>query len=403
MAHSALPRPGKVMIRSHLLRHHLVTPLLLCCLVLGVTANDARADDMAKAKAAFANAREQARVNNFVGALESIAEVERYMKHPTVSLLKARALRKLWRLDVARATLATINPTALKKNLRTVLAEEEGKLDAVVKTHGHLKVVVTPATAAITVDGVPYPGGVDRWFEAGKRRIEVVAEMHQPAVRQATLNPGELREVKVVLREAAGTIQLRVPGGLKGASVRVDGKELAIADGARAGDMTSFRAGVGTHEIICARGKRRDAMVVKVELGKTALANCEDLGGGDVGRTVVGWGGVATGAALAGYGVWGIASYFSDQATADDNLNNAKAGALPLNNGLVPGGAIDTNKHWGGALYLVSGLAVSTVSYLMFVRSPSPTPGASAWRWSAPSSAGAGQNDAVAMSRFPSR
>ena len=381
----------------------LLTALLLCGLVFGRAAPEARADDVEKAKTAFATAREQARLGNFAGALEAIAEVERYMQHPTVSLLKARSLRKLWRLDLAKATLAAINPSQLKKNLRVVLAEEEAKLEAVVKTHGHLRVDIKPATATLSVDGEAMSGAIDRWFPAGKHRIEVTADMHQPAVRQATLAPGELREIKIVLREASGTIQLTVPGGLKGASVRLDGKEITIAEGARAGDVTTIRTGVGAHEIICARGKRRDALVLKVELSKTVRASCEDLARSNVGRAVVGWGGVATGVALAGYGAWGIASYFSDQATADDNLQSAKTGALPLSNGLVPDGGVDTNKHWGGALYLVSGLAVSTVSYLMFVRSPAAASSASAWRWSEPSSAESPRHEAVAFATAATR
>ena len=373
---------AKLPIRPRLLASRIAAALLSGCFVFAALPPSADASDMEKAKAAFATAREQARVGNFAGALESIAEVERYMKHPTVSLLKARALRRTWHLDRAQKTLDGINPTKLKKALKPILSQEQAKLATVVKTHGQLKVSVRPATAAVSIDGKPFGNVVDRWFPAGKRRIEVTADMHQPAVRQATLMAGQMREIKVVLREAAGTIRLHVPGGLKGAMISLDGTEVDIAAGARAGDVTSIRAGVGAHEVICARGKLRAAHVIKVEYAKTVAVSCEDLAGGGAGRVVLGWGGLATGVALAGYGAWGIASYFSDQSEADDNL--AQATAADLKNGLVPRGALDTNKHWGGALYLVSGLAVGTVSYLLFVRSPAPAASDSAWRWSDP-------------------
>ncbi len=343
--------------------------LAIALLLLAFVApRPASAGNIEKAKAAFAEARERARTGNFKGALESIAEVERHMKHPTVSLLKVRSLRKLWRLDHAAAALKEINPSKLKRSLRAVLAEEQGKLDKLLKSHGHLKVTVKPAEAVIVIEGKTYKGTVDRWFPAGKVRMELGADLHQAAVRQATLMAGEMREIKVKLRAAAGTIRLQVPGGLKGVIVRLDGKQIDIDDGARAGDMTSIRTSVGAHEIICARGKFRDAKVIKVELSKTVAVACDELAPSKLGRTVLGWGGLATGVAVAGYGVWGIASYFSDASQADDNLKNATA--ADLINGMVPEGGIDTNKHWGGALYLVSGLAVSTVSYLFFVRKP---------------------------------
>ncbi len=362
------------------MRANLIASIAVLVLAAVALPSTARAGHIEEAKAAFAEARERARKGNFEGALKSIEEVERHMKHPTVSLLKARALRKVWRLDQAKSTLATINPAKLKRNLRTVHAEEVGKLDKVIKSHSHLRVVVKPASAAIMIDGTRFVGTIDRWFPAGKLRLEFAAEMHQPSVRQATLSAGELREIKVVLREAAGTIRLNVPGGLKGVDVRMDGKPIEIAEGARAGDVTSIRASVGAHEIICARGKLRDARVIQVELSKTVPVSCDELVPSDLGRSLLGWGGLATGVAMAGYGAWGIASYFSDQSQADDNLE--KATSADLVNNMVPGGAIDTNKHWGGALYLMSGLAVSTVSYLMFVRNPPSDASATAGRWS---------------------
>ena len=58
---------------------------------------------------------------------------------------------------------------------------------------------------------------------------------------------------------------------------------------------------------------------------------------------------------MLGYGAWGLQSYFADVERAEDN-------------GLL----VDSNKHYGGALYVVSGLAVGVTSYLLFVRKPKP-------------------------------
>lgn len=361
-----------------------LTPfVVVCALLVGAAVSlptlAVAQDPIEKAKAAFADAREKARTGDLPGALDAIIETERYMKHPTVSLLKARVLRQMFLLDRAKQTLDSIETGKLKRNLRAVYDEELDEVNKSRATRGHLKVNVEPQTATISVAGQTAKGTFDAWVTAGNQRVEISATGFLPAVRPVTVEVGQLRELTVKLRSSMGSIRLTAPGGLKGVELALDGQQIVLDEAVRAGEVTTLEAPMGAHEVVCVRGKLRDAHVIKVEAGGTVSVSCDAVQPSGAGKMVLGWGGVATGLAMAGYGVWGIASYFSDTAIADERLNAANPDKTP--EGLVRGGGVDTNKHWGGALYMASGVAVGVASYLFLLREPSSD---SAWRQPVP-------------------
>lgn len=342
----------------HALR--VVAACFACALVFG--AADAYAEDPDRANKLFLEARDKLKDDDREAALPLLTQAESHFAHPAILLLKAKTQRELGLLDDADTTLGRVESGKLPRGLRKVLAEERAELEKARKAMGRLRVRVTPPEAIVVVDKHQHRGGYDRWRNPGDTRVEVLAPGFQPTVRTATIAAEGDVTIEVALAPLRGKIRVVVPGGLKGVEVKIDGKAVAIDEGARAGDVFSTDAGLGKHEVLCRRGDKEVGHVVEVAFGASADVRCIGIEPAtNIARVSLGWGGVAAGAALASYGVWGIQSYFADQEKAQRE-------------GLIA----DGNKGYGGALYLASGVAVGLASYWLLLREPSGEAAASA-------------------------
>jgi len=311
--------------------------------------------DQARANAIYKDAKERMDAGEFQKAFEFAQEAERIFAHPSITFLKGRALRKLGRLrDADDAYKAADNPQ-LPKALIKPLADERAGLNEELRTKGQLRVVVEPKSAVVSVDGETVLGGWDNWLPIGKKKVEIAAPGHRPAVRSVEVQAGETVDIKVVLAPLGGSLTVLVPGGLKGVEILVDGLAVELAEGSRVGDRTPLLpVSVGAHEVTCSRGNARVAHRVEVGLEAAVQVTCEGIeppsaGGGKA----LGWGGVAVGAGLLSYGAYGLGSWlFVDR-------NDER-------------GIVSTNKHWLGSVYALSGVATGVASYLLFVREPKP-------------------------------
>lgn len=314
-------------------------------------------EDPAKANRLFTEAREKLK-DDPEEALELLNEAENNFAHPAILLLKAKTQRELGMLEGAEATLGRVDTSKLPRPLRKVHDEEVAANKQARQELGRLSISVTPPTAVIVIDRQQFRRGYDRWRQPGEVKLEFVAPEFQPAVRSVNITKGDTVELEVTLVPLRGTIRVTVAGGLRGVVVVIDGKPAAIADGADAGDVASFEVSLGKHEVQCRRDGREVGNIVDVVFGTSVDVVCRGIEPAvDVTRLGLGWGGVATGVALAGYGVWGIQSYFSD-------LDFAKA------NGKIA----NTNKHYGGAVYLASGVAVGLASWWLLLRDDGAAP-----------------------------
>lgn len=309
----------------------------------------------------FTEARERIKAGDPEAGLELLERAEKIFAHPAIVLLQAKTQRELGLLDAADAALKRIDAAKLPKPLKKVHDDERAAVTAARSTLGRLAVTVSPADATLTLDGRQRRGGYDRWRPPGEVRLEFTAPGYQPIVRTEQVRAGETTTVDVALPALKGTIRVTVPGGLRGVDVTVDGRAAKIDDARRAGDVADLSVDLGKHEVQCMRGARRYAKAVDVAFGAVAEVRCEGIGdaGAAVLRTSLGWGGVAAGVALAAYGVVGIQGYFADVAHAEEQ-------------GLI---VQSTNKHYGGALYLASGLAVGVASWLLLLRDPGSSGG----------------------------
>jgi len=285
-----------------------------------------------------------------------------------VSLLKARVLRKLGRLLGAKKALDGIRSAELPRGLRSTLRQEKSKIATAQRELAHLVLDVEPVDGSVSIADDRFVGSAERWLGPGQHRVEVIAAGHVPEVRRVTLEAGVRRKLTVRLRRAGASIRLTVPGGLMAVDVLIDERRVVIDEATRVGDVVTVSAAAGRHEIRCLRGRRGGTVEVQVPPTGVVEATCSGLGGErTVVRSVLGWSGVTAGAALASYGIWGITSYFSEVAEAEANLNAVNAKVDP-NTGLVPGGGVRSNKHYGGAAYLLGGVAVGVVSYYLWLR-----------------------------------
>lgn len=346
--------------------------LLGFALVLGASVAFAQ-DRESEANKLFVEAREKLAKNEQEDALELLNKAEELFAHPAISLMKAKTQRELGLLDAAAETLGRVNASKLPKPLRKVHDDESAEIVRLRATMGRLVVAVSPADAMVIIDGKQLRGRYDRWRNPGDVRVEVLAPGHQPAVRTASITGGGPTNLEIVLAPLRGSIRVVVSGGLRDVEILLDGKALELDASRRAGDATTIDVDLGKHEVMCQRGEIKTAHSVDIAFGQVREVRCEGFGGGaNVVRMSLGWGGLATGLALAGYGAWGIQSYFADQTYAQEHK-------------LI---VADTNKHYGGALYLASGLAIGVTSWLLFLRSPDEEAStASSWLLpSAPSS-----------------
>ena len=338
------------------------------------------ADDReTEANKLFVEAREKLAKDDQEEALELLNRAEELFAHPAISLMKAKTQRELGMLEAASDTLGRVNASKLPKPLRKVHDEESAEIVRMRAAMGRLVVAVSPADAMIIIDGKQLRGRYDRWRKPGDVRVEVLAPGHQPAVRTASVTGGGATNLEIVLAPLRGSIRLVVPGGLRDIEVLLDGKAQTIEGGRRAGDVVTLDVDLGKHELMCQRGEVRSAHSVEIAFGQVRDVRCDGFeSSASVVRLGLGWGGLATGLAMAGYGAWGIQSYFADQTYAQENK-------------LI---VADTNKHYGCALYLASGLAIGVTSWLLFLRSPDEE-AASATSWLLPSPSQPGPLHAV--------
>ncbi len=337
----------------------LVGVVLAASLCVATTTEVQAAQDPAKANALFKKAKEKLDGGEPYEALELVTRAAEYFEHPAIFLLKARTLRVLHRYGKALAVLESISARKAPKALRKVRSTEIAQIKAAMKTTGRLQVKVQPANAEVLYKGTTYKGGLDRWVDAGRNKVEISAPGYQATRRTVTVEAQGSSDIQVVLKKAVGKVRVVVSGGLKGVDVKIDGEVQDVSDGRRAGDVVTLTLPVGKREVACSRGALLELHKVTVALGKTSVVRCSQIAGSSkIAGMAIGWGGVAAGLALASYGAWGLQSYFADIEKAE-------------NQGLIA----DTNKHYGGALYLASGLAIGVTSYLLFVREPASDAG----------------------------
>jgi|GEM_PF-3257836 len=371
--------------RIYRLRWPVVAAVAACFIVSTLVAPSADADP-AKAKALMAEAREAAKANKLPLAIEKLQEAAKNLDHPAIFFAQARVFSKMLLIDSAEAALKRCEDFELPGKMQKAVAKQYAALGALKKKYGGIRVTVEPASAVIMMDGDKYKGGLHKWLEPGQKRLEISADGYQPAVRPATIEAGNLTEIRVKLKEVMGSVRLSVPGGLKGVQIKLDGKSVDIDEGARAGDVYTFDAKPGAHEIICARGDKRDAKVLKVEMRRTVAVSCDALGGGmPLPRATMGWGGVGVGAVLAGLGGYHIQQY------------------LDVSSDVPPGFVATKGQMYGGTAFLVSGLAISVGSYLLFVREPAADGDAtagSAWSPTLPMPSGFAHGSLSDPSRF---
>ncbi|MSP90422.1 MAG: hypothetical protein EXR79_01230 [Myxococcales bacterium] len=306
-----------------------------------------------RANALYKDAKEKFEAGDLTKALEQAQEAERLFAHPSIVFLRGRILHRLSRLREADDALKLADSPQLPKPLAKPLADERAQVADEMKRSSELKVTVQPAASAVvSVEGETSQGGYIKWLPPGKRRIEVAAPGYRPVVRVAEMNLGAPTEVRITLVPMGGSLVVVVPGGLLGVEVQVDGGTIDIADGARAGDRSpALAVSVGGHEVVCSRGPKRFQATVKVEMDATAEVVCEGVAGGGGPGRALGWGGVAVGTGIFGYGAYGLGSYLLVDLQSERKVKAS-------------------NKHWLGASYATIGLATAIASYLFFVREP---------------------------------
>ncbi len=338
----------------------LLLAALLGLLSVPVLAQPADANQT-KANGLYKDAKERFESNDFQNAYELSLEAERLFAHPSITFLKGRALRKLGRLREAEEALKAADSPQLPKALQKPLADERLALAEELRLKGELRVKVQPSNAIVSVDGDTAKGDYERWVLVGKHRIEIAAADYRPVVRVVEVTAGETTELKIALSPLGGTLTVVAPGGLKGVDVLVDGVVVEISEGARAGDRAPpLSVTVGSHEVVCVRGEKRVTRSVQIEIDASVEVECSGL----VARTsagspskALGWGGVGVGGIVAGYGLYGLASYlFVDMADSR--------------------GVQESNKPALGTVFTVAGIATGVVSYLLFVHEPAPPPAA---------------------------
>jgi hypothetical protein len=347
-----------------------VLTAVLAALLLTGPVHAAEPAEQVRANAIYKDAKDRFDSNDFQRAFELASEAEKIFPHPAIVLLKARALRKLGRLREAVEAFKKADSPQLPKPLARSLSDERSLLADEMRIKGELLLEVTPDSAVISVDGDSQKGRFEKWLLAGKHRVEAVAPEFKPVVRTVELVPGETTRITITLVKQGGTLMVTAAGGLQGVDILVDGKLVEIPEGSRTGDrVPAMPVAVGKHEVVCARGAKRVSKSVMVELDGVVEARCEGIepSGTFAASKALGWGGVAVGAGILGYGAWGVGSYY-----AVDKSD--------------PRGVVSSNKPWLGSIYALGGVAAGVASYLFLVRdrpessaSAAPVAAGSSW------------------------
>lgn len=327
-------------------------------------ATAAPADNETKAFNMYKEAKEKFDAKDYERAADLAEQAEKLFAHPNIMLLKGSALRQLGKLREAEAAFKQCKPLAaqLSKKALQTLTEEILAVGDEMRSKGELVVSVEPnGGARVQVDGVEITVPYSRWVAPGRKKVEAGAPGRKPVTREVDVKAGDTAEVKINLDHRDGKLVVVVPGGLRGVTVRVDGKTVEIEDAARLGDRSPAQSvEPGVHEVICVRGDRQIGTKVEVAADAQAEARCDGLeGGGLPPRKLAGWGGVAAGAGIFGFGAYNLSYY-----------------AYKSANGYVervPEGSI--SRLTGGVGYAVVGAAVGVASWLFFVRDGQATAG----------------------------
>lgn len=341
--------------RSGVGRLYAILAALVVAMVVSAPVTAADSADLLRANAIYKEAKDRYDAGDFQRAYDLCVDAEKIAAHPAIALMKARALRKLGRLGEAAEAFKKADSPQLPKPLVRSLADERSLLADEMRIKGQLVLEVQPEGAVISVDGESQKGRFDKWLLAGKHRVEAVAPEFKPVVRTVELVPGETTRITITLVKQGGTLMVIAPGGLQGVDVLVDGKLVEIPDASRTGDRApAMPVAVGKHEIVCARGARRVNKTAMVDLDGVVDVRCDGIepSGNFSANKALGWGGVAAGAGMLGYGAWGVGSYY-----AVDKSD--------------PRGVVSSNKPWLGSIYALGGIAAGVASYLFLVREPS--------------------------------
>ena len=318
------------------------------------------AGDPARANQIYKDAKDRFEAGETQKSLDLATEAEKIFAHPSITFLKGRILRRLGRLREAAEALQQADSAQLPKALHRPLDEEIKAVTDEMQGKGELRVLPSPATALVRVDGEARAGPFIAWVEVGHRRVEISAPGHQAVVRSVEVQAGEVSELTIALAAAASSIVVVVPGGLRGVEVLVDGVALALADGVDLGDRSPPQGvPAGNHTVVCSRGDKRTVQSVEVGIGAQVDVDCAKVAVSrpvDLPLHAIGWGGVGVGALVFGYGAWGLGSYYLSE--KDD-----------------PRGVKSSNKAWLGTVYALTGAATGALSYLFLVRHPdAPAP-----------------------------
>lgn len=98
-------------------------------------------------------------------------------------------------------------------------------------SRGRVAIAVFPATAKVTVDGVPVQvgtGGGVTWVEPGSHKVRAEAEGFEPAERAIEVPVGQSLDVKLSLAPVAGAALLVISANVPGATVSVGGKAVGV-------------------------------------------------------------------------------------------------------------------------------------------------------------------------------
>lgn len=346
--------------RAVALWKRVVAAMMVVAALVSVAANAGQADNENKANSLYKDAKDKFDARDYDKALDMSEQAEKLFPHPMIVLLKGRILRQMGKLREASAVLKQVKVQAaqLSKPALLVLNDELVGVSDEMRVKGELVVQVEPADARVAVDGTEVKMPYARWFTTGKKRIEAGAPGRKTVVREVELTSGATSEVKINLDRQDGRVVVIVGGGLRGVDVRIDGAPLEIADAQRVGDRAPAKSvEPGQHEVMCLRGDHQVGSKVDVPPGGQVEVRCDGLeppaGGG---KKAAGWGGVAVGAGIFGFGAYNVSYY-----------------AYKTSSGFVekvPEGSV--SRLSGGIGYATVGALVGAASWFLLVRDPAP-------------------------------
>lgn len=325
-------------------------------LASGLVATPAWAGDAeVRANAIYKEAKDRFDAKEFDKAADLAEQAERIYGHPAITLLKGRALRALGKLREAEAAYKVVKDglAQLPKPLVKILTDELLGTGEEMRQKGELKVIAEPASARAMLDGADIPLPFTKWIAPGRHKVEAGVPGKRPVTRDVEIRIGETAELNINLNEKEGRLIVVVPSGLKGALITIDGAIFEIDDAKRLGDRAPPKmVEPGKHSVVCMRDGRQVGVTVEVGSDQTVEAGCMGLeppATAFSGAKAAGWGGMAVGTGLFGYGMYGLGSYLL--VDMDD-----------------PRGVKSTNKHWLGSTYALVGAGAAVASYLLFVR-----------------------------------